>query len=249
MDFFDPNSHASTRFEMGSVGHGALVLVLFAILGLMIAFRQKLPMLRDNRLFMEGTAALVLGLELAAAVSKFVYPCEPSYERYPLHLCASLKLAISILILWRRYDLVKYLSIWSIGAGFISFANLNLGGGSFGNFAFWHYLIGHYYLFAIPIFLFLTGDFRYDFKYHARSMGGLAAWSLLIFFINWAFDANYMYSGPHNEVQVAFIPSGWMIWPFNYFSYLVVGVVLLSTIFTILVIAQGRLEAAPAGMR
>ncbi len=243
MDFFDPSSHGSARFAMGGLGHLVLVLILFGLLALMIGFRKELFRLRQSRAFMAGTAAFVLSLEGIAAISKFIYPCVPAFERYPLHLCASLKIVITMLVLMQRYDLVKYLSIWSIGAGFISFANLNLGGGSFENFAFWHYLFGHYYLFALPILLFLTGEFRYDLRYHTRSMFGLLAWSLLIFFVNWAFDANYMYSGPNNEVVVAFIPARWMVWPMNFVSYSLVGIVLLSAIFFILSVSQRRMDA------
>jgi len=251
MDFFDPNVHSSDLFRMGGAGHLALVLILFGLLALMVLNRNRLAQLRQSRAFMAGTAGFVLSLELGAGLLKFIYPCEPAFERIPLQLCATLKLAITALILLKRYDLVKYVSIWAIGAGFISFANLNLAGGSFGNFSFWHYLVGHYYLFVVPIFLFLTGEFRYDLRYHSRSVLGLAAWSLLIFLVNWAFDANYMYSGPHNETVVAFIPDRFMVWPLNFVSYLLIGVVLLSSIFAILRISQGRLDrvSAPGRVR
>lgn len=247
MNFFDPNSTPSPLFAMGGTGHLVLVLVLFGILGALVVNRKNLWKLRANRSLMAGTAGFVLALELFSTALAVVYgPSEPAIQRLPLHLCASLKIAIATLILFERYDLVKYLSIWSIGAGFISFANLNLNGGSFENFAFWHYLVGHYYLFAIPLFLFLTGEFRYDFGYHLRSMLGLFVWSLVIFFINWVFDANYMYSGPSNHTVVAFVPPQYMIWPLNYVCYLVIGLVLLSAIYGILKISQQRMEPAAA---
>lgn len=242
MDFFDPNSHPSELFAMGGLGHLGLVVILFVVLALMILFRKWLSRLRESRGFMVGTAAFVLSLELASLLFRFIYPCEPAFERIPLHLCATLKIVITTLILINRGHLVKYLSIWAIGAGFISFANLNLGGGSFGNFAFWHYLIGHGYLFALPLLLFLTGEFRYDLKSHARSLFGLGVWSLIIFFVNWGFDANYMYSGRHNETVVPFIPARFMVWPLNYVSYSLVGLILLSAIYALLKISQERMD-------
>lgn len=243
MNFFDPNAHSSALFEMGGPGHIVLVLIMPLLLVPLILFRKDLPRLRASRNFMAGTAAFILSIELLSYAFKFIYPCVPAYERWPLHLCSSLKFLITILILFSRYDLVKYFSIWAIGSGFISFANLGLGGESFGNYAFWHYLLGHYYLFLLPIFLFLTGDFRYDLRYHTVSMLGLIAWSLVIFVINWVFDANYMYTGPHNDVAVPFIPDRLMVWPLNYFSYMVVGLVMLTSIYAILRFFQARLDA------
>ena len=150
MDFFDPNLHSSTLFEMGGLGHLAVVLIMFGLLGLMILFRKNLGPLRQSRAFMAGTAGFVLGIELLADLFKFTYPCEPAYERVPLHLCAMLKLLIAGMILIERYDVVKFVSVWAIASGFISFVNLNLSGGSFENYAFWHYLAGHYYLARLP---------------------------------------------------------------------------------------------------
>jgi hypothetical integral membrane protein (TIGR02206 family) len=252
MDFFNPNAGSSNLFEMGGPGHLALLVLLFGLLALLTLSRSRLRPLRDSRVFMVGTAAFILAMEGSSYALKFIYPFAPAYERLPLHLCASLKIAVAVLCLLERYDLAKYISLWAVGAGFISFANLNLEGASFGNFGFWTYLIGHLYLFLIPVFLFLTGDFRYDLRSHLRSMAGLFVWSLLIFLVNWIFDTNYMYSGPHNHTVVPFIPDAMMVWPFNYVSYAVTGLVLLNVTYALLMFAQRRMgessAAAPAAL-
>ena len=64
--------------------------------------------------------------------------------------------------------------------------------------------------------------------------------------MNWGFDTNYMYTGPHNQTVVAFMPESLMVWPLNYVSYVVVALALLSLIFAILWIAQGRRDAEPS---
>lgn len=248
MDFFDPNAHPSQAFAIGSPGHLVLMVMLFGLLALMVFHRRALHRLRASPAFMRGTAGAVLAVELTADLLKFVYPCGQAFERIPLHLCATLKVVLTVMVLVGRVDLVKNVSIIAIGSGFISFVNLNLGGAGFGNFAFWHYLVGHLYLFALPLFLFLTGEFRCELKHHARAMLGLAAWSLVIFFVNWAFDANYMYTGPHNDTVVPFIPARLMIWPLNYVSYIGVGLVLLSAIYGLLKGFQARLDCAAQGV-
>ncbi len=247
MNFFNPtNASPSNLFEMGSAGHLALVLISFALLGLMIAFRRDLKRLRDDRRFMAGTAGFILTLEALSYLFKFTFPFSPAWERIPLHLCASMKIVLALCILFERYDLAKYVSVWAVGCGFISFANLNLEGGSFGNYGFWHYVIGHLYILLMPVFLFLTGDFRYDVRYHLKSLAGLGVWSFIIFCVNWAFDTNYMYSGPHNHTAVPFIPDAMMVWPFNYVSYVLTAMVLLNLIWGVLMFFQRRLEAGAA---
>lgn len=247
MHFFDPNGGDSHLFDMGSTGHLALVALLFGLLGLMIAFRGGLPRLRQSRGFMAGTAAGILALEALSYALKFLYPFEPAWEKLPLHLCASLKIAFALCVLFERYDFAKYISVWAIGAGFISFANLNLEGSGFANFGFWHYVVGHLYLFLMPVFLFLTGDFRYDLEHHLRSLAGIAGWSFFVFLVNWAFDTNYMYSGPHNHTAAPFIPKAMTVWPLNYVSYVLTAMVLLNAIYVLLRLFQsrGELEAAP----
>ena len=242
--FFDPRkvSDPAGIFAFGGPGHLLLVLVLAALLALLIASRKRLPALRANRSFMVGTATLILCSELAAVALRNIFQFEPAYERIPLHLCPSLKLALPLLIVLDRLDLAKYISIWAIGAGLISLVNLTLGGVGPGSFFFWHYLWGHYYLFLMPIFLFLSGDFRYSLDFHVRSLLGLFGWSLLIFFVNWALDTNWLYSGPHNKTAVPFIPNQFMVWPLNYASYVVVAVVILSVVYQILTFFQPRVQ-------
>lgn len=240
MNFFDPNAHSTQLFAMGSQGHLALVLLLFGLVAALLLARRSLQPLRESRAFMAGGAAFILSLELISDALKFIYPCEPAFERIPLHLCATLKVAVAVMILIKREDLVKYVSIASIGCGFISFVNLNLAGESFGNFEFWHYVFGHLYLVLAPTFLFLTGEVRYGSKHHFRSMFGLFVWSVIIFFVNWAFDTNYMYTGPHNETAVPFIPARLMEWPLNYTSYVAVGFVLLNSVYAMVKFGQRR---------
>lgn len=242
MNFFDPNLHPSTLFEMGGLGHGALMLMLFALLGVLIVFRKQMPKLRDHRAFMAGSAAFVLGLETISYVFKFTYPITETFERLPLQLCSSLKIIICVLILARRYDLVKYVSTLAIGCGFISFVNLNLGGESFGNFTFWHYVIGHCYLFLAPVLLFLAGETRYEPQTHRNLLVGIGVWSFVIFLANWAFDTNWMYSGPHNTVEVPFLPSWMMQWPMNYVSYVLIAAVMLNGTYAMMRFCQARMD-------
>lgn len=245
IDFFNPNLGSSALFAFGGWGHLALLAIMAGLLALLLVFRKRLWILRENRAFMAGMAAFILVSELFSYALKWGYGFAPWYEKFPLHLCGSMKIVLTILILAKRYDLVKHVSTWAIGAGFISFANLDLGGYSFGNFMFWHYLWGHYYLFLAPIFLFIVRDYRYEFRSFALSLLALLAWSLAVFFMNWALDANWMFTGPHNDTAVPFIPAPLMVWPLNYASYVAVAFILLALIYAILRLTQIRMDRNP----
>ncbi len=244
LEFFDPNVHGSRLFAMGGAGHVALNLGLVLLLVSLVVFRRQLPRLRQSRPFMAGSAGFVLGLEVLSYALKLACPTSPTWELLPLQLCSSLKIVITLLILFERYDLVRYFAVLAIGCGFISFANLNLHGESFGNFAFWHYAIGHYYLFAAPLFLFLCGEVRFELQTHLRMKLGLAVWSFTVFLVNWAFDTNYMYTGPHNDTVVPFLPPAMMRWPFNYVSYVLIAFVLLNVTYVVLRSVQPGEEPA-----
>ncbi len=43
----------------------------------------------------------------------------------------------------------------------------------------------------MPVFLFLSGDFRYDLGSHLASMGGLLLWSFLVFVLNALWDTKF----------------------------------------------------------
>jgi len=246
MDSFVPGAARSELFVIGGAGHAALALTAAALLALLILSRREAWRLRRNRSFMAGTATFVLAGELASSALQLVYPTERAWEIVPLHLCASLKIAVAALVLLERYDLIERVSVLAVGAGFISFANLNLNGAGPGSLLFWHYVWGHLYLLLVPVLLFLSGEFRYELRSHGRSMLGLFAWSLVVFCVNWAFDTNYMYTGPHNDTAVPFIPDRLMVWPLNYVSYVGVALVLLNAVYLVLRLGQARMDFAPA---
>jgi uncharacterized membrane protein YwaF len=239
LDFLNPAvTTPHSPFEMGTLGQLSLIALLFVQLGALIAFRRQLPKLRQNRAFMAGTAGFVLGLEVLSYALKLIVPTAPAWEILPFQLCSSLKIVVTILVLLEQYQAIRYFAVLAIGCGFISFANLNMHGESFGNFAFWHYVIGHDYLFVLPIFLYAGGEYRADKLSHSVMCKGLAAWSFTIFLVNWVFDTNYMYTGPHNDVTVPFVPESWMRWPMNYVTYVLIALVMLNVIWGVVMLAQ-----------
>jgi uncharacterized membrane protein YwaF len=187
---------------------------------------------------MVGFSVFMLVIEAIQYTLRFVYRYEPFFERLPFHLCASLALLLPILVLFERYDIIRFLAPWPIASGLISFINLGTTYQGPATFYFYHYVIRHAYLLLFPIFLFIAGEFEVKYREFAKSMAALLGYSAIIFLVNWAFTVNYLYIGPNNDLAVPFLPDSWLEWPYIYPSFIGVGLILFHGIYGSLALAQ-----------
>lgn len=238
--FFDPAHAAQEVFPMYELGHFILIAVMILLIPLMVWQKDRLAKLRRNRSFMVALSWFIIGGEIVGYILKFVYGFQPMYERFPFHLCGSMALLIPTLVLLNRFDIVRFFAGWSVACGVISFLNLGMTYQGPDTFYFYHYLWKHYYLFAFPIFLFITGEFEFNYRDWAKSMAALIVYSGLIFLVNWALDTNYLYIGPNNELAVPFLPDSFLDWPAIWPSFIGVGLVLFHIIFAGFALAQWR---------
>ena len=229
--FFDPSPRPVELFPMYGTGHLIALVIMLAFIPLMAWQRERVTALRHNRRFMVGLSLLVLAGEVQEYTMMLVHGYEPAYELFPFHLCGMLALALPILVLVKRYDILRFIASWSVAAGLISLLNLGITHNGPGQLTFYHYFWKHYYLFLFPIFLFIAGEFEVRYRDYGKSMAGLVGLSAVIFLANWAFGTNYMYIGQNNEMSVPFMPDSFMVWPAVYPSFIVVGLVLFHIIF------------------
>jgi hypothetical integral membrane protein (TIGR02206 family) len=221
-------------------GHLIALLIMVAFVPLMAWQKGAVIALRRSRRFMVGFSVVILTVELITYVAKFIYKYEPFYERLPFHLCAGLSLLLPILVLLERYDVIKFVALWSVAAGLISLLNLGVTHNSMSTLAFYHYFLRHYYLFLFPIFLFIAGEYEFQYRYALMSMGALLVVTAVIFFVDWAFNANFFYIGKDNDMAVPFLPDRLMEWPFVFPSFVGVGLIMLHGIFGSFALAQRR---------
>ncbi|MFB6319015.1 YwaF family protein [Saccharicrinis sp. FJH54] len=225
--FFNPEENSEILIPMYGTIHlltlaGVVLLVL-----LMIMNRKGIRRLAGNRRFMVGFISVYMVIEVLYWTLTWAFKVEPYYERFPLHLCASLSILMPVLILTQKYDLFRFFSYWSLCAGFISFVNPSFIHDAPLSFPFMHYLIRHYFLFTIPIFMQIGLEFKHTYREFLLSIASLAGYAFFIFLLDWATGANYMHLGKHNPLDIGFLPSGFTAWPWSYPSFVGVGIILL----------------------
>ncbi len=226
-DFFNLTEHTDVRIPMYGTTHLITVIGLMLLLLLILWQRDRVKNLVANRRFIKRFLTFYLLLELFYWSLMWGYRIEPLYERFPGHLCGGLSILMPLLILSNRQDLFRFFSYWSISAGFISFVNPGFVFYTPGGWGFIHYVIRHYFLFLAPIIFQIGWGYGHTYKQFLRSLATLAAWSVVIFLLDWAIGANYNELGPNNPLEVPFLPAGFTVWPWSLPSFSVVGIILL----------------------
>jgi hypothetical integral membrane protein (TIGR02206 family) len=226
-NFFDPNERADLLIPMYGTIHLIVLLALPILIVLLIWKKESVKKLVVNRAFMTILMLVFLLSEVLHHAFLWIFRYEPYFERFPLHLCASLSILLPVLILKQKYNWVRFFSYWSISAGFISFANPSFQHVDPWSFDFIHYLVRHYFLFLIPVFLQIGIGFRHRYRDFIRSLATLGVYSFLIFLFDWASGANYLYLGKNSTLELPFLPSSFTVWPWVYLSFSGVGIILL----------------------
>ena len=244
LKFFNLTEHSEVQIPMYGLTHLITFIGLVLLLLLILWKKNQIKKLVANHLLMRRFLIAYLLLEVFYWSLIWGYRIEPFYERFPLHLCGSLSILMSVLLLLQKRNLVRYFSYWSICAGFISFANPGFVFYTPGGWGFIHYLIRHYFLFLMPIIFTIGWDLRHTYREFLLSASTLIVYAFLIFLLDWAVDANYMHLGRHNPLEVPFLPPSFTVWPWSYPSFVAVGIILfhLAYLSFRLLEREGRLQ-------
>lgn len=230
-EFFDPTDAAEVQIPMYGQVHLYTVLGMIVLLLLIIWQRKNIKSIINRRKLMTGFMTFYILIEILYWVLIWAYRVEPWYERFPLHLCASMSILTVTTILMRRQDLMKFFSYWMLAAGFISFANPGFVFVKTDSFGFIHYLVRHYFVLLAPVVMNYAFGFRHNYKDFIKSLLTLAGWAVFIFFLNWATGANWLHLGQHNPLAIPFLPASFTDWPWVLPSFAGVGVILLHLAF------------------
>ena len=230
-EFFDLTEHSEVQIPMYGTVHLLTVIGMLLLVAVLFWKRSAVKKLANNQRFIKRFIWVYIGIEVFFWALQWIYRIEPLYERFPLHLCGSLSVLMPILILLNRDDLLRFFSYWSICAGFISFANPGFVFEDIWSFGFIHYLLRHYFLFVVPIFLQIGREYTHSYRNFLVSAGTLIGYAGLIFLLDWATGANYMHLGQHNPLEIPFLPASFTVWPWSYPSFVAVGFILFNLSF------------------
>jgi hypothetical integral membrane protein (TIGR02206 family) len=230
-EFFDPTELSEVQIPMYGSIHLLTVLGMLILLALVLWRREAVKRLVNNKRLFHRVMYAYLAVEIVYWSLGWIYRIEPFYERFPLHLCATLSVIMPIVILTDKRSLGLFFSYWSLCAGFISYANPGFVFTELASFGFIHYLIRHYFLFIIPLVLQIGWEFKHTYRGFVRSAVALILWAFVIFLVDWATGANYMHLGPNNPLEIPFLPASFTAWPWSYPSFVAVGIVLFHLAF------------------
>ena len=134
-------------------------------------------------------------------------------------------------VLLRKLEPLLYVAPWCVGAGLISVVNLSLATNHWYEYVFVHYVWMHFYLFALPSVLVISGQIRLSYRLLWISSGILFCISAVIFALDWALDANWMYIGPHSSLEIPFLPVAFTEWPWSYPTFIGVCLLLFQVVY------------------
>ncbi len=230
-NFFDPTEHSEVLIPMFSRIHFYTLLAMPVFIAILLWNKRTIKKLASKPTFVKRFMSVYIFIDILYWVFTWSFKMEPFYERFPLHLCATLSTLLPILILLRKRKALKFISYWAMCAGFISFVNPGFIHDKPFSFAFIHYAIRHYFLLLVPVVLHIGLEFKHDYGTFLKSCASLAVYAFIIFLVNWATGANYMHLGKHNPLEVTFLPEQITAWPYSYPSFVAVGFILLHLVY------------------
>lgn len=230
-NFFDPTERVETLIPMFGSIHLTVLIILLAMVPLMIWQRKNIVKLASNRQFMKTWMISYMVIEGFYWFFTWYFKVQPFYERLPFHLCGSLSVLLPILVLTNKQKALSFFSSWALGAGFIAFINPSFIHDAPLSFAFIHYLIRHYFVFLLPIFLYIGGITKIEYRKYIKSVGALALHATLMFLVNWAAGTNFLHLGKDNPLDISFLPETLKTWPYTLPTFIAVGVILLHIIY------------------
>jgi uncharacterized membrane protein YwaF len=127
-NFFYPAEHHEIIIPMYGTIHKITLLAIPVFIALIIWKKDTVKKIVANRRFM---VSLVIGfyfIEMWYWIFMWSFHVEPMYERFPLHLCATMSLLMPLFILLQRYSWFRFFSFWAVCSGFISIVNLSFVG-------------------------------------------------------------------------------------------------------------------------
>ncbi|MDC7233317.1 MAG: YwaF family protein [Spirochaetales bacterium] len=239
-DFFNPNEHADIIIPMYGSLHMLTLVILLAFIPLLILLREPLKGLCASQKTLNRIMVGYLAFDLFYWVMIWHFQYMPLYERFPFHLCASLSLLLPVSVLLKRYDIIRFFTPWGLAAGFIAFVNPGYVRDLPWSFAFIHYLVRHYFIFILPLALYIGKGYSLNYRLFRRSMTALALYASFIFCVNWATGSNYFHLGKYNPLAIPFLPDSLTAWPLVLPTFITVGVVLIHVIYLIIALSEKR---------
>ena len=105
--FFNLTEHHEVQIPMYGLTHLITVIGMLLLLVLILLHKKQIKRVVNNHLLIRRFLIVYLLLEVFYWSLIWGYRIEPFYERFPLHLCGSLSILMSVLLLLQKRNLVR----------------------------------------------------------------------------------------------------------------------------------------------
>jgi hypothetical integral membrane protein (TIGR02206 family) len=194
--FFGHDLDFSKSAQMFTYHHIILLsFAIFAIVGtLFIAVKVKA---RENEKTIKYIyIGVLIVLELAYHIHNWTAPLEMRLDRgpsVPLHVC-SFALFFNIALLYTDSKRIfNYAFIFGVIGGFMAMGMPNSLGYTYLNFRYYHYILLHTIIMAVPIYYYKAYNYRIDYKTLLDIFRNVVVLGVIVFMINSLIGTNYWF--------------------------------------------------------
>lgn len=188
-DFFTRN-YSGGRFEFLGPAHLAALAMLVLLNLFLFRFRGADE---NRRQTVRWTLALILwGNEIAWHYWNYAVGNWIIQTMLPLHLCSLLVWTGALMLVTKNYSIYEFMYFAGIGGAIQALITPDLGIYGFPHFRFFQTFLSHGLIVTSAIYMTLVERFRPTWKSLLRVSIWLAAYAVIVFFINTAIGSNYL---------------------------------------------------------
>ncbi|NQZ66241.1 MAG: YwaF family protein [Mycoplasmatales bacterium] len=232
------------NLEWHAWGAAHVIAIVFALIMAMFIFifKHQIKNYFKKRMYLLrviGIVALIFTILNRILVITQDYPFK--WEWFPYHLCRLSIFIYAILLTIGKYNLIKYIALWSIIGAIFGLTLINMGpiqdqvtkkwfNRSVGvdNYFWWDYFLAHIFGFIAPMILWTVLSWKMKYKELLISSIGLFFFALIAFIVDWIFDdysVNFFFLGKSSAFTLP-LPSNLAFlsfWEWRMLTYSIVG--------------------------
>jgi hypothetical integral membrane protein (TIGR02206 family) len=179
-------------FEMFSLSHLLVVLLVIAIISLIIVFRKKLRNCSTIDIIFRKTIAITMLIMELVFILWNLNKGDASLDLLPFGLCAISMYTTSIVLLTDNEKLFRVIFPWAVTGAVLSLIVADLRY-DFPHFRFFHYFGNHSFFLIAQVYLVFVKEYKMKYRHILHSSGILIFIAFILYFLNKALGTNYMF--------------------------------------------------------
>lgn len=187
--FFGHDIDFSKAATMFTYHH--LILICFALISIFVTlwFALKIKMKNNEAQIKHVIAIALIILEITYHIHNWTYP----RISIPLHVCSFAVIMNIVLLYTNSKKVFNYAFFFGVLGGFMALTIPNSLGYTYYNFRYYHFIILHSLIIAVPIYYYKAYSFRVSYKTMLRTFRFSVLAGIVVYIINGFLDTNYWF--------------------------------------------------------